>query len=54
MNKKTKTIYKSIRDEFDRQVVNLTAAEYKEVLDELAAHIECCQNCWDEENAENP
>lgn len=52
MNKKTRLIFEAVRNSFDELVVGLNADEYKEVLDEMASHIECCQNCWDEENKE--
>ena len=50
MNKKTSSIYNELQNEISRKTASLSPGDYKEVLDELAAHIECLIDCWKEEN----
>lgn len=52
MTKATQTAYAAARDAFDNAVTKLAPADYLEVINELQAHLECCENCLRDENPE--
>ena len=47
---KSRKAYDKAREAFDQAVQNLKPEEYKEVIGDMAAHIQCCEDCLKDEN----
>jgi hypothetical protein len=47
---KARKVYEALRDKFDNDVQSLSRDEYKDVCEELHAHVQCCLDCIAEED----